>query len=185
MDYCFRVWHEFCGVKIHLRIRSHIQKEFHALAAQTLFGTTNDDPVFLDQVITEDKSWIYGCDYETKGQSLHRVYPNLYIYRCAKDKAIRLCGKIDEITRQCFSIMHKHTPLCQAINKEIATAVSMVSGIIVLMKLVYSSRIEQGILKNIINIQVSQPLYSTYLAPCNFWFFQITFKSDISVCGWD
>ena len=50
------------------RLLSGKQKQVHLDIAQDLLQTTDDNPVYLNSVITGDESWVYGYDPETKAQ---------------------------------------------------------------------------------------------------------------------
>jgi histone-lysine N-methyltransferase SETMAR len=45
---------------------SQERKKFRAEVAQDSLETSDSDPHFLKQVITSNKSWVYGYDPETK-----------------------------------------------------------------------------------------------------------------------
>jgi hypothetical protein len=57
------------AAKFVLWLLSQKQKEFCAEVAQDLLETSNNNPHFIKHVITEDESWVYSYDPETKAQS--------------------------------------------------------------------------------------------------------------------
>jgi hypothetical protein len=74
MNYCFRDFdressHELCGGKIRSVAPVTRTEGICAEVAQDLLETSNNDPHFLKQVITGDKSWVYGYDSEMNTQS--------------------------------------------------------------------------------------------------------------------
>jgi [histone H3]-lysine36 N-dimethyltransferase SETMAR len=46
--------------------RSQDQKDNRVTICQELLDRTNDDDMFMKQIITGDKTWVYGYDVETK-----------------------------------------------------------------------------------------------------------------------
>lgn len=47
--------------------------------SQELLATANDNENFLNKIIIGDNTWVYGCDIETKVQSLQWVAKGLLV----------------------------------------------------------------------------------------------------------
>ena len=69
------------------------QKEHHTAVANDLIQTATNAPDFLKKVITEDESWVYSCDPETKTQSSQQKLPSSPLPK----KAQHSCSKIKTI----------------------------------------------------------------------------------------
>ena len=65
------------SVKFVPRLLSEEQKQVCLDIVQDLLQTTNDNPKYLNTVITGNKSWVYGYDPEIKAQSLQWKHPSL------------------------------------------------------------------------------------------------------------
>ena len=52
--------------KIVPKLLNFKQKQHCMDIAQEMLSTFNDNPHLLKKVITDDESWMYGCDIETK-----------------------------------------------------------------------------------------------------------------------
>ena len=57
------------SAKFVLHLLNDDQKENHAEISQELLANANGNENFLKDIITEDETWIYGYDVETKMQS--------------------------------------------------------------------------------------------------------------------
>ena len=55
--------------EIHSEILSDKQKQHRLQVAQEMINRSENVPDLLNRVITDDKSWVYGYDPETKAQS--------------------------------------------------------------------------------------------------------------------
>ena len=77
--------HETCG-KFILKLLNCEQKQRRMDTAQEMLRTFNDDPDLMKKVITGDKSWVYGNDSETKGQSSKYKHPEEQFFRIVKNR---------------------------------------------------------------------------------------------------
>ena len=57
------------SVKFILKLLSDEQKQHRLQVAKEMINRSENDPDFLNRVITGDESWVYGYDPETKVQS--------------------------------------------------------------------------------------------------------------------
>ena len=63
----------FISAKFVLRLLSDDQKENRVEISQELLASANGNESFLKNIVTGDEMWVYGCDVETKMQSLQRM----------------------------------------------------------------------------------------------------------------
>ena len=75
-------------------------QQFQRLAiASDLFQSASDDPKFMKFIITEDESWIYGYDPETKQQSSQWKNPRISSAKESVAGAIKDQSHVDCVFR--------------------------------------------------------------------------------------
>jgi hypothetical protein len=99
------------------KLLSQEQQQLRLEVARDMLVCANGDTEFLKTMITGDEMWVYGCDPETKVQSLQWKHSS-----SPRPKRARVRGKVKVLLTVFFDyrqiVHHSYAPEGQTINKE-------------------------------------------------------------------
>ncbi|XP_053965880.1 uncharacterized protein LOC128868138 [Anastrepha ludens] len=100
------------------KLRNFDQKQHSMNIANEMLDFVRDDPNLLQTVITDDESWVYGYDVETKAQSSQWKLP--YEPRPKKERQVRSNVKVLlTVFFDCRgAVHHEFLPQGKTVNKE-------------------------------------------------------------------
>ena len=164
------------------------QKQRRVDISQDMLQSVDNDDNFLTSIITEDESWVYGYDPETKFQSSQWQSPQ----DPRPKKARQVRSNVKVMLTVFFDhrgvVHHEYAPQGQTVNKEYYLEVQRRLRDAIRRKRpdlwesqnwqlhhdnapAHTSNLVQHFLAKHGTTQVSQPPYSPDMAPCDFWLF--------------